>query len=66
MFQAVVKFRNVVINNPLISSFIFAHVLFATFLGRLFAFGPDEGSYIYTFNNWYASSPDANPQYQSG
>ena len=45
--------------NRLIYWFIFAHTLFAIFLGRLFALAPDEGAYLYTFNNLYGSSNDA-------
>ncbi len=41
------------------------HVLFATFLGRLYALAPDESGYLYTFNNLYGSK-DPNPQYNSG
>lgn len=52
--------------NQLISWFIFVHTVFAIFLGRLFALAPDEGGYLYTFNNLYGSKPDPNPQYQSG
>ena len=52
--------------SPLIISFIGLHTLFAVFLGRLYALAPDEGGYVYTFNNLYGSSPDPNPQYNSG
>lgn len=52
--------------NLLISWFIFVHTVFAIFLGRLFALAPDEGGYLYTFNNLYGSSVDPNPQYNSG
>lgn len=51
--------------NKFISIFITTHVLIAVFLGRLFAFAPDEGGYLYTFNNLYGS-PDPNPQLASG
>ena len=40
--------------NRLIVAFITAHILFAIFLGRLFALAPDEGGYLYTFNNVYS------------
>jgi hypothetical protein len=46
--------------------FFFSHVAFAMFLGRLFAFAPDEGGYLYTFNNLYNPSLDENPQLKSG
>lgn len=52
--------------NRFISLFFFIHTLFAIFLGRLFAFAPDEGAYLYTFNNLYGFSVDQNPQYNSG
>ena len=42
------------------------HVLFAITIGRLFALAPDEGGYLYTFNNLYGASDDPNPQYNSG
>lgn len=45
--------------------FISTHLLFAIFLGRLFALAPDEGGYLYTFNNLYGGK-DANPQFNSG
>lgn len=51
--------------NKLVTVFITAHLLFAVFLGRLFALAPDEGGYLYTFNNLYGSK-DPNPQYNSG
>lgn len=44
----------------------FFHTVFAIFLGRLFAFAPDEGGYLYTFDNLYGAKSDPNPQYQSG
>ena len=52
--------------NRLISLFIFIHSIFAVFLGRLYALAPDEGGYLYTFNNLYGSKSNPNPQYQSG
>jgi len=52
--------------HKLVVSFVFAHAVFAIFLGRLFALAPDEGGYLYTFNNLYGSSSDSNPQYNSG
>lgn len=46
--------------------FILSHITFATFLGRFFAFAPDEGGYLYTFNNLYNPEQDVNPQLRSG
>ncbi len=51
--------------NKLVSVFVTTHLLFAIFLGRLFALAPDEGGYLYTFNNLYGSN-DPNPQLKSG
>ncbi len=55
----------IVAQNKLVTAFVTTHVLFAIFLGRLFALAPDEGGYLYTFNNLYGSK-DPNPQYNSG
>jgi hypothetical protein len=52
--------------NRIIVGFLGVHTLFAMFLGRLYALAPDEFGYVYTFNNLYGSSPDPNPQYNSG
>ena len=52
--------------NKLISLFTLAHVFFGITLGRLYALAPDEGGYLYTFNNLYGNSSDPNPQYNSG
>jgi hypothetical protein len=52
--------------NKIPSLFVIMHSLLAISLGRLFAFAPDEGGYLYTFNNIYGDSADPNPQYQSG
>lgn len=49
----------------MVSVFVTTHLLFAIFLGKLFALAPDEGGYLYTFNNLYGSK-DPNPQYNSG
>lgn len=55
----------VILRNKFISIFVTTHVLFAVLLGRLFAFAPDEGGYLYTFNNLYGGV-DQNPQLGSG
>ena len=39
---------------------------FAVFLGRLFAFAPDEGGYLYTFNNVYSLPINTGAQSGSG
>ena len=45
--------------------FVVLHVLFAVFLGRMFAFAPDEGGYLQTFNMLY-QLPSGNAQLVSG
>ena len=52
--------------NKVLCLFAILHSVLAIGLGRLFAFAPDEGGYLYTFNNLYGQSVDPNPQYQSG
>ena len=52
--------------NRLATFFVTTHVLFAIFLGRLFALAPDEGGYLYTFNHLYGGGTDPNPQLNSG
>ncbi|HUW87237.1 MAG TPA: hypothetical protein VMW30_02510 [Candidatus Paceibacterota bacterium] len=59
------RVTGVIWRNKFVSIFVTAHILFAVFLGKLFAFAPDEGGYLYTFNNLYGG-PDANPQFGSG
>lgn len=58
--QALIK------RHLLLLAFASVHTVFAIFLGRLYALAPDEGGYLYTFNNLYGNSPDPNPQYNSG
>ncbi len=57
--------KAIVAQNKLVTVFISSHLLFAIFLGRLFALAPDEGGYLYTFNNLYGGK-DPNPQLNSG
>jgi hypothetical protein len=52
--------------NKLVVIFFIAHVLFAIFLGRLFAFAPDEQNYLYTFNNVYTLPVSTDAQSGSG
>ncbi len=40
-------------NNLPLVLFVALHLSFSTFLGRLFALAPDEGGYLWTFNNIY-------------
>ena len=65
-FRVLASAKKILAENRLIVVFISVHTLFAIFLGRLFAFAPDEGGYLYTFNNLYGSSDVVNPQYFSG
>lgn len=60
------KIRRDLAENRFFTVFLLSHTFFAIFLGRLYALAPDEGSYLYTFNNLYGQSMDANPQYSSG
>ena len=57
--------KTLVAQNKLVTVFVATHLLFAIFLGRLFALAPDEGGYLYTFNNLYGGK-DPNPQLNSG
>lgn len=52
--------------NKLVLFFFISHVLFAIFLGRLFAFAPDEEGYLYTFNNIYRLPISTDAQSGSG
>ena len=57
--------KKLILENKFLTVFLSAHLLFAVLLGRLFAFAPDEGGYLYTFDNLYGSR-DHNPQLGSG
>jgi hypothetical protein len=46
--------------------FLVTHSILAIGIGPTFIFAPDEAAYLYTFNNLYGESNDANPQYGSG
>ena len=52
--------------NRFLILFILLHAIFSIFLGRIYAFAPDERAYLYTFNNLYGNTGDPNPQYGSG
>ena len=49
-----------------IASFFLIHVIFSFFLGRQYAFAPDESNYLSTFDNLYGSTTIENPQILSG
>ena len=63
IFSNVTKF---VKQNTFIVAFITVHIVFAVFLGRLFALAPDEGGYLYTFNNVYTWPTNTRAQSGSG
>ena len=46
--------------------FLVAHSILAIGIGPTNIFAPDEAGYLYTFNNLYGESNDANPQFGSG
>ncbi len=52
-------------NLPLIL-LVALHLSFSTFLGRLFAFAPDEGGYLWAFNNIYTWPASTGAQSGSG
>ena len=58
--------RDVLIRNKLVIFFLTSHVIFAMFLGRLFAFAPDERGYLFTFNNVYTLPINTVAQMGSG
>ncbi len=60
------KLKNVVFRNSILQVYFLTHVSFSTILGRNFLLAPDEGGYLYTFNNLYGNSIDQNPQFSSG
>ena len=60
------KILNFLHKNKFIALLSFSHILFSVALGRMYALAPDEGGYLYTFNNLYGESNDPNPQYGSG
>jgi hypothetical protein len=63
-FLAAIKYF--CLRNRLILFFFIAHVFFATFLGRMYAFAPDEKSYLDTFNRMYTLDLDTSAQSGSG
>jgi hypothetical protein len=60
------RLKRVIYKNRLINWFVFIHLLFALFLGRFYAFAPDEAGYLATFRELYASNSETNPQSNSG
>ena len=46
--------------------FLLLHIALAIAIGHTYIFAPDEQGYLYTLNNLYGASSDANPQYGSG
>ena len=64
--ESMSKILGLVKQNVLIILFILSHTMFAVFLGRLYALAPDEGGYIYTFNNVYTLPIGTGAQSGSG
>jgi hypothetical protein len=58
--------KRILAENRLVFVFVSSHTLLAVFLGRQYAFAPDEGGYLYAFNNIYTTNLALNPQYSSG
>ena len=58
--------KRILAGNRLIFVFVSSHTLLSIFLGRQYAFAPDEGGYLYAFNNIYTTNLEINPQYSSG
>lgn len=56
----------VILENPLFYWFVSIHVVLAVFLGRSYAFAPDEAGYFHTFNYIYAIDVYQSAQYNSG
>ncbi len=64
--EFLISIRNLFFRNRLVVFFLISHVTFAIFLGRLFAFAPDEQGYLYTFNNLYILPFNTDAQSGSG
>ncbi|TRZ88305.1 MAG: hypothetical protein D4R83_00480, partial [Streptomycetaceae bacterium] len=60
------RLTRITMHNGLLLAFITTHTIFSVFLGRLFALAPDEGGYIYTFNNVYTWPIGTSAQSASG
>jgi hypothetical protein len=58
--------KNFCLKNKMVLFFFVSHVMFAIFLGRLFAFAPDEKGYLDTFNNVYTLPINTDSQTGSG
>lgn len=54
------------LRNKLVVFFFLSHIMFAIFLGRLFAFAPDEKGYLFAFNNVYTLPINTVGQMSSG
>jgi hypothetical protein len=53
VFKLFKTLKSFSIRNKLVLTFFISHVILAIFLGRFFAFAPDEQGYLNTFNNIY-------------
>jgi len=65
-FRTLTGTKRFLAENRLITVFVSTHIVLAIFIGRMYAFAPDESGYLYSFNNLYGSSEVVNPQYFSG
>jgi hypothetical protein len=65
-FKIFKTIESVCLKNKLVVFFFVSHVIFAIFLGRLFAFAPDEKWYLFTFNNVYTLPINTVAQMGSG
>jgi hypothetical protein len=65
-FKIIQEIKHVGIKNKLVIFFFVSHVIFAIFLGRMFAFAPDESGYLFTFNNVYTLPVNTYAQSSSG
>jgi hypothetical protein len=54
------------LSNKLVIFFFFSHLVLAIFLGRMFAFAPDEEGYLFAFNNIYTLPVSTVFQVESG
>jgi hypothetical protein len=66
IIRILISVKSILLRNKLILFFFVTHVVFAIFLGRLFAFAPDEKGYLFTFNNVYSLPINTYSQTGSG
>ena len=64
--RILISVKSFFLRNKLILFFFVTHVVFAIFLGRLFAFAPDEERYLSSFNKVYTLPVNIDAQTESG